>query len=131
MKPYSNAFLSHDRKYFNYRLSRARIVTEGVFGRLKGRLRVLLRKCECAKATVKSMTLACIVLHNVCIALGDTLPCHLDVNVDPATNRMRPQAESLQLLKMRRCRTVRDTARQAAEVRVNLMQLFKSERDNP
>ena len=35
MKPFSNAVLSSDQKYFNCRLSRARMVTEGVFGRLE------------------------------------------------------------------------------------------------
>ena len=83
MKPFSNAVLSIDQKYFNYRLSRARMVTEGAFGRLKECWRVLQRKCECNKDTVKLVTLACIVLHNLCILLGDTSPRHWDINVDP------------------------------------------------
>ena len=41
MKPYTNAVLSEKQKYFNYHLSRARIVTEGAYGQLKGRWRVL------------------------------------------------------------------------------------------
>ena len=37
MKPYTNTVLSPQERYFNYRLSRARMVTEGAYGRLKGR----------------------------------------------------------------------------------------------
>ena len=37
MKPYTNAILSQEQRYFNYRLSRARMVTEGAYGQLKGR----------------------------------------------------------------------------------------------
>ncbi len=37
MKPYTNAVLTKDQRYFNYRLSRARVVIEGAFVQLKGR----------------------------------------------------------------------------------------------
>ena len=46
MKPFAHAILSEEQKYFNYRLSRARMVTECAFGTLKGRWRILYRKCE-------------------------------------------------------------------------------------
>ena len=46
LKPYTNAVLTEKQRYFNYRLSRARMVTEGAYGQLKGRWRVLLRKNE-------------------------------------------------------------------------------------
>ncbi len=59
MKPYSNAVLTAEQKYLNYRLSCARMVTEGAYERLKRCWRVLMRKCECDKAIVKNMTLAC------------------------------------------------------------------------
>ena len=41
MKPFTDAVLSEKQRYFNYRLSRARMVTEGAYGQLKGRWRVL------------------------------------------------------------------------------------------
>ena len=54
MKPYTNAVLSEKQKYFNYRLSRARMVTEGAYGQfMKGRWRILLRKY--VKAAVKKL----------------------------------------------------------------------------
>ena len=51
MNLFSNAVLSIDQTCFNYRLSRARIVTERACGRLKGRWRELQRKCECYYST--------------------------------------------------------------------------------
>ena len=36
MKPYTDAVLTLEQRYFNYRLSRARMVTEGAYGQLKG-----------------------------------------------------------------------------------------------
>eukprot|EP00795_Rhopilema_esculentum_P015916 gene15916-7250_t len=74
MKPYSNAYLTPQQRYFNYRLSRARMVTEGAFGQLKGRWRILLRKCESRPENVKVFTFACVVLHNLCIRCQDVAP---------------------------------------------------------
>ena len=35
-----------EAKHFNYRLSRARMVVENAFGRLKGRFRLLRKSCD-------------------------------------------------------------------------------------
>ena len=64
MKPHGDAVLTPEKAYFNCRLSRARMITECAFGKLKGRFRVLFRKCESKKETVKIVGLACVVLHN-------------------------------------------------------------------
>ena len=52
MKPYTNATLSPKQRYFNYRLSWARMVTESAYGQLKGRWRVLFWKNESNKERV-------------------------------------------------------------------------------
>ena len=44
------AILSQEQRYFNYRLSRARMVTEGAYGQLKGRYRILLRSVKIAQS---------------------------------------------------------------------------------
>ena len=45
MKPFpDNQHMTEERKNFNYRLSRARIVVENAFGRLKARWRRLMKK---------------------------------------------------------------------------------------
>ena len=100
MKPYTNAKLTGKKRYFNYRLSRARMVTECAYGQLKGRWRILLRKCESLPEEVKMITLACMVLHNICISQGDILPRTLDVTIDPNTNQRRESSEIRDILHM-------------------------------
>ena len=73
LKPYTNAVLTPQQRYFNYRLSRTRMVTEGAYWQLKGRWRVLLRKNESSKEQVRITTLAYIILHNICIDRGDSV----------------------------------------------------------
>ena len=82
MKPYGHANLTPEEAYFNYRLSRARMVDERAFGQLKSRFRVLYRKLECQPDTVKLAALSCLVLHNICIDANDTLPPQLDLTID-------------------------------------------------
>ena len=101
LKPYSDAVLP-DKKKDNYRASRGRMVTEGAFGKLKGRWRILSRKCESQKESVKKMGFTCLVLHNLCIELGDMIPRNWDMTVDHATNKRRPQNEIQDVLLMRK-----------------------------
>lgn len=117
MKPYSNAVLTPKQRYYNYRLSRARMVTEGCYGQLKGRRRVLLRKCESSKEEVKTATLACMVLHNVCIDRGETLSKKLDLTLDPVTNQRRDRNRIREILQMLPCEKVRDSCQQADIIR--------------
>ena len=100
LKPYSGAILSKEERYFNYRLSRARMVVEGAFGLLKGRWRVLLRKSECQIETVKSMSLASIVLHNICIDLEDKPLKVWDLAFDESCNKERPRETIRDILHM-------------------------------
>ena len=77
---FTDAVLTSQQHYFNYRLSRARMVTECAYGQLKGRWRV------CPPEIVRLVILACIVLHNICIERRDTIFRKLDVTLDPLTN---------------------------------------------
>ena len=47
------------------------MVTEGDFGNLKGRWRVLSKKCESNPETLKKFGLASIFLHDISIEMGD------------------------------------------------------------
>ena len=66
MKAFPGKNLSADYRYFNYRLSRARMVVEGAFGRLKGRWRCLLKRYDSDIAFVPQTVTACCTLHNIC-----------------------------------------------------------------
>ena len=115
MKPYTNAILTPKQRYFNYRLSRARMVTEGAYGQLKGRWRVLLRKSESSQDNVRITTLACMVLHNICIA-RDAISKKLDLSLD-ANGQKRNREEIRKLLQMRNCSSIRDVSLEANKVR--------------
>ena len=89
MKPYTHANLTPEEANFNYRLSCTRMVIERAFGQLKSRWRVLYQKLECQPEAVKLATLACLSLHNICIAANDSLPPHLDLTTHPFTGEKR------------------------------------------
>ena len=101
MKLHGDAVLPEDKSYFNYRHSRARIVTEGAFGRLKSRFRVLFPKCESNKETVKLYGLASVVLHNLCIELGDLVPRKFDLTLDHAAKKCLSPEEVRDVLALR------------------------------
>ena len=69
-----NDHSSLNQKLFNYRLSRARVVVEHSYGRLKGRWRCLLKHLDVTTCDVPELVAACCVLHNIiCEIHGDTL----------------------------------------------------------
>ena len=111
MKPYGAANLTPEEGYFNYRLSRARMITERAYGQLKSRWRVLFRKLECRPGSVKLAALACIVLHNICITTKCNLPVQLDLSIDPFTQKRRSREEIRDLLQMRSCPKKKDSSR--------------------
>ena len=102
MKPYQETVhTTSGQKAFNYRESRARMVLENSFGRLKGQLRCLLKRLDVKMQNVPHIVnLACVVLHNMCEMYGDnclmewvddpsTFPCdtsHSPIHVDTPNN---------------------------------------------
>jgi len=74
LKPYPfHSALSAAQKSFNYRLSRARIVAEIAFGRLKARWRRLLKASEMRPENISKVIAACCVLHNICEIHGSDI----------------------------------------------------------
>ncbi|KAI8481546.1 hypothetical protein Bbelb_407520 [Branchiostoma belcheri] len=63
--------LTNRQKHFNYRLSRARMVVECAFGRLKGRWRCLLKRMDVNIYAVPDIVSAACVLHNLCEMNGE------------------------------------------------------------
>lgn len=73
MKPYvENENTPGNQKFFNYRQSRARMVVENSFGRLKGRWRCLLKQMDFHLTNVPAVVGSCVVLHNMCELYGDS-----------------------------------------------------------
>jgi len=66
LKPFSNTGLSRKQKTFNYHLSRARVVVENAFGRLKGRWHSLMKHNDCDIRKIPILVTACCILHNLC-----------------------------------------------------------------
>lgn len=65
MKPYTEAALSQEETHYNYRLARARSVAETAFRRLKGRWRILNKKCDLSLSNLTTVVKACSILHNI------------------------------------------------------------------
>lgn len=63
-KPYSRKGLTQEQRIFNYRLSRARRVSENVFGIFANRFRVFMLPMNLVPEKVELVVLACVALHN-------------------------------------------------------------------
>lgn len=66
-----NGQLTPQQLAYNHKTSTARAAVGNAFGRLKGRWWCLRKRNDCNICKVKSMVLACCVLHNICEMNGD------------------------------------------------------------
>ena len=66
MKAYPGVGLSAKQQKCNRRLSRARVVVECAFERLKGRWRSLLKRNDMKIDKMCNDVTACCILHNIC-----------------------------------------------------------------
>ena len=73
IKPFSqNAAATPQQRNYNYRISRARIVVENAYGRLKARWRRLLKRNDMHLNNIPVVVTVACVLHNICEIDGDT-----------------------------------------------------------
>lgn len=64
LKPFSQRELNHEKRIYNYRLSRARRIIENVFGILVARFRIFHNDINLKVDTIEIVVLCCCVLHN-------------------------------------------------------------------
>ena len=64
--------LTEDQRYFNQRLSSARMTVKCAFGRLKVRWRCLAKRLDVDIALVPTVIVTCCTLHNICEKHNET-----------------------------------------------------------
>lgn len=69
--PYPEAQLDPGEITFNKELSSARLAIECAFGRLKSRWRNLQKQLDSRITFSVKISIACVVLHNFCIKIGE------------------------------------------------------------
>ena len=89
----------------------------------EGALEGIDEKCESKKKTTQTMTLECIVLHNICIELEDATPNCWDETVDDMGSKI-PQDEVHELLVMTNSPQSHDNNFEAGKIRDALKQKF-------
>lgn len=82
MRPYPGNDLDHAKRIFDYRLSRARRISENGFGILANRWRVFHRKIPLAPNNVDSVIKATVVLHNMLRSENDIGRRNQDLDLD-------------------------------------------------
>ena len=70
------------------------------------------------------ITLACMVLNNICISQGDILPRTLDVTIDPNTNQRRESSKIPDILHMMDLSKPRNHEKRASRIRDTLANRF-------
>ena len=96
IKPYPGVALSAKKKKFNTRLSRARVVVECAFGRLKGRWRCLLIRNDVTIDHMTTLVTACCILHNLCEVHQDSFDEQwLDEEVQASNQSLSTSASTI------------------------------------
>ncbi|XP_076284711.1 uncharacterized protein LOC143211135 [Lasioglossum baleicum] len=92
----NNGHLTNRQINFNYCLSSTRMAVERAIGSLKMRFRALL---DCLSLTdainIPEFTLACCVLHNICLLQNDEMPAEIQFIFDEEASLVRSSAVEL------------------------------------
>lgn len=86
LKPYpENPNTIRRQRRFNYRLSRARVTVENVFGRWKGRFRRFLKRVDMDLSNLVAVIAASCTLHNICEMNNEEVLSHWLEETNQAT----------------------------------------------
>lgn len=101
LKPYpENPNTIRRQRRFNYRLSRARVTVENVFGRWKGRFRRFLKRVDMDLSNLVAVIAASCILHNICEMNNEEVLSHWLEETNQATVTY-PQPDPLDNLNVR------------------------------
>lgn len=101
LKPYpENPNTIRRQRRFNYRLSRARVTVENVFGRWKGRFRRFLKRVDMDLSNLVAVIAASCILHNICEMNNEEVLSHWLGETNQATVTY-PQPDLLDNLNVR------------------------------
>lgn len=126
LKPFNQRELTHDRKIFSYRLSRARRVVENVFGIMASRFRIFHVPINMKLENIDTIVMACCVLHNYLRRTQGTSYASPDItehngNADNITNETENAFISLERGHNRRA------GEEAKQVREKFLMYFNGE----
>jgi hypothetical protein len=116
MRPYGGRELTEAKRIFNYRLSRARRVSENAFGILSNRWRIFHRKIMGEPCNVECYVKACCILHNYLAILNP-------INTSDEYMEASPEVQSMFNLTPT---TARNFADSAQSIRDNFCNYFVS-----
>lgn len=105
MRPYPGQNLTHQKRIFNYRLSRARMVVENAFGILASRWRIFQQRINLHPKHVDTLVVAACILHNYLLCPSDNQR-FLDESIQkgqsiPSVRRMRGHKASREACSVR------------------------------
>ncbi|XP_061925526.1 uncharacterized protein LOC133664703 [Entelurus aequoreus] len=106
MRPYPGQKLTHKKRIFNYRLSRARRVAGDSFGILACRWRILQRRINLQPQNVQTLVMAACILHNFLLEPNENVRLLLEAEEDG--RRMAPARNIGGNRASREARAVRD-----------------------
>lgn len=121
MRPYPRRLLNDENKrYFNYRLSRARMTIECAFGIAASKFRILLKCIETKVENADHIVKAICILHNVIIDLEKNVVStnHFNTETNPMNNNLPGDLTV--------CKRNNRTTREAENIRSNLNIFFST-----
>lgn len=122
MKPYPGLDQPDEKRIFNYRLSRARRVSENAFGILVSRFQIFRQPIRTSPECVTKIVLASVALHNYLRVTSRDAYAPADGNENTSSGHHRGVAGGLQNFQA----VPRRPARDAVQVRQKLMAYFNS-----
>lgn len=131
LKPYSRRNLTREEKIFNYRLSRARRISENAFGILVSKFRIFEKPIPLKPEKVDKVVLACCALHNWLRKTGTAYVPFGLIDYEDVEHRREPgtwrDVRSNALLNIEHLTGDRNPARAASKKRDDYCKFFNEE----